>query len=48
MIKTETIIVRVTNEMKAGLEQLAEESRRTVSDYLRLLFETVIKEKRKI
>lgn len=48
MGKTETIIVRVTPDMKEDLEKLATRSRRTVSNYLRLLIEdTITKSKNK-
>ena len=46
--KEEIIIVRVTFEMKAQIEQLARLSRRETSDYLRRILEDVIKERRKI
>ena len=48
MAKTETIIVRVTEEMKLKIEEVAHESRRELSDYLRLIFEDVINKKIKI
>ena len=47
MAKTETIIIRVTPQMKKDVEKLAKESRRELSDYLRLLFEDIIKERGK-
>ena len=48
MAKTETIIIRVTAQMKKDVEKLAKESRRELSDYVRLLIEDVINEHRKI
>ncbi len=47
MAKSETIIIRVTSQMKEDVEKLAKDSRRELSDYLRLLFEDVIEEHRK-
>ena len=46
--KEDTIIVRVTFLMKAQLEQLAKESKRELSDYLRRILEDVIQERKKI
>lgn len=47
-MKDETIIIRVDTEMKAKLQKLAEDSRRELSDYLRLILEDVIKKKTKV
>ena len=46
--KKELIIVRVTPKMKLQIEMLAEESKRTVSNYLRLVFEDIIEKNKKI
>jgi hypothetical protein len=46
--KTESIIVRVDKKMKFEISKLAEESRRELSDYLRLVIEDTIKNKPKI
>jgi hypothetical protein len=40
--KKEVIIVRVTRRMKLEVEMLAEASRRSLSNYLRLVFEDII------
>lgn len=48
-MKTETILVRVTPEMKQQLEKIADLDRRPLSDYLRLMFEkTITNENEKI
>ena len=45
--KKELIIVRVTPKMKLQIEMLAEESKRTVSNYLRLVFEDIIEKNKR-
>lgn len=47
-MKDETIIIRVDKDMKAKLQKLAEDSRRELSDYLRLILEDIIKKKAKV
>jgi predicted transcriptional regulator len=47
-MKTESIIVRVDKDMKAKLLKLAQENRRELSDFLRLVMEDLIKKKIKI
>ncbi len=44
MAKKSTIIVRTDEDTKQGLLKLAAKSRRELSDYLRLVFEDLIKE----
>ena len=46
MNKKETIIVRVTPVIKKELELIALESRRSLSDFLRITFEDVIQAKK--
>lgn len=46
--KTEAIVLRVNQEMKAQIQKLADASRREVSDYLRLILEDVIKNQVKV
>jgi hypothetical protein len=46
--KKETIIVRVDQKMKFEITKMAEESRRELSDYLRLMMEDAIKQKTKV
>lgn len=46
-MKTETIIIRVDKKMKSDLTKLAEENRRELSDFIRILFEDIIKSKTK-
>ena len=45
--KKEVIIVRVKPKMKLQIEMLAEESKRTVSNYLRLVFEDIIEKNKR-
>lgn len=47
-MKSEAIIIRVDKDMKAKLKKLAEESRRELSDYMRLVIEDLIKRKIKV
>ncbi len=47
-MKTESIIVRVDKDMKAKLMKLAQDNRRELSDFLRLVMEDLIKKKIKI
>lgn len=47
-MKTESIIVRVDKDMKAKLLKLAQDNRRELSDFLRLVMEDLIKKKIKI
>lgn len=44
-LKCETIILRITKDMKQQLILLAEQSRREFSDYLRLCLEDIINNK---
>lgn len=46
--KTEALIVRVDKKMKYEISRLADDNRRELSDYLRLLFEDAIKERKKV
>lgn len=46
--KKEVITVRVTRKMKLQLELLAEESRRNLSNYLRLVFEDLIEKNKRL
>jgi len=48
IMKDETIIIRVNKDMKAKLIKLAEENRREMSDFIRLVFEDTIKKKIKV
>lgn len=45
--KKELLIVRVTQKMKLQIEMLAEESKRTVSNYMRLVLEDLINKNKK-
>ena len=45
MKKTATIVIRLTREMKDNLVLIAGECRRTIPDYIRLMFEEAIKTK---
>lgn len=47
-MKNETIIVRVDKDMKAKLVKLAEEHRRDLSDFMRIVIEDLIKKKIKV
>jgi predicted transcriptional regulator len=47
-MKTESIIIRVDKDMKAKLKKLAEDSRRELSDFMRIVIEDLIKKKIKI
>jgi len=44
-MKDETVIIRMTTELKKDLLSAADECRRDVSDYLRLLIEDAVKHK---
>lgn len=46
-MKDETIIIRCSSEMKKEIENLALISRRTTSNYIRLILEDTIKMKTK-
>jgi hypothetical protein len=46
-MKTESIVIRVDKQMKIELEKIAQDNRRQLSDYLRLLMEDDIKNKKK-
>jgi predicted transcriptional regulator len=47
-MKTESIIIRVDKDMKAKLKKLAEENRRELSDFMRIVIEDLIKKKIKV
>lgn len=47
-MKTESIIVRVDKDMKDKLVKLAQDNRRELSDFLRLVMEDLIKKKIKV
>ena len=47
-MKDETIIVRVDKDMKNKLQKLAEEHRRDLSDFMRIVIEDLIKKKIKV
>lgn len=47
-MKTESIIIRVDKTMKAEIVKLAQENRRELSDYVRLVMEDTIKNKSKV
>jgi hypothetical protein len=46
--KSDTIILRVDQKMKYEITKLAEENRRELSNYLRLIIEDTIKNKTKV
>jgi hypothetical protein len=48
LMKTESIIIRVDKDMKAKLIKLAEENRRELSDFMRIVIEDLIKKKIKV
>jgi antitoxin component of RelBE/YafQ-DinJ toxin-antitoxin module len=48
MNKKETLIVRIDKQTKSKLSKVAMESKRTMSDYVRLLIEFAAKEKIKV
>ncbi len=41
--KTETIILRVNSDLKKGLQKLADDDRRKLSDYVRIQLEKLVK-----
>lgn len=45
MVKTERLQVRITPELKAKLQQLAEAEGRTVSNYVELLIKKAVESK---
>jgi len=47
-MKTESIIIRVDKDMKSKLIKLAEENRRELSDFMRIVIEDLIKKKIKV
>jgi predicted transcriptional regulator len=47
-MKTESIIIRVDKDMKNKLIKLAEENRRELSDFMRIVIEDLIKKKIKV
>ena len=48
MNKKETLIIRIDKQTKGKLNKIALESKRTMSDYVRLLIEFAAKEKIKV
>jgi hypothetical protein len=46
-MKTEAIIIRVDKKMKVDLEKIANDDRRKLSDFLRIMIEDKINEKKK-
>lgn len=48
MNKKETLILRIDKQTKGKLNKIAMESKRTMSDYIRLLIELAHKEKIKV
>lgn len=44
-MKTNSIIIRVDNDLKQKLQQLADKDRRTLSDFIRLQLEKVANKK---
>ena len=47
-MKAEAVVIRVDKDMKAKLSKLAEVSKRTLSDYIRLVMESAIEKKLKL
>lgn len=45
--KSDTIIIRVEEELKKDLQKLADEARRTLSDFIRLELEDLVKKAKK-
>ena len=45
--KTETIILRVSQELKTGLQKMADADQRKLSDYIRIQLEKLVKKNTK-
>lgn len=47
-MKTETLIIRMDKDLKSEIQKAAKQSRRSVSDYARLVIENAVKQKQKV